>query len=346
MASKSITADISYYVTIDEEKIVKRQRLFQCNNNNNDHNLNVQQQITSKVLSRSSSLQILAKTWLSHYNNTNMRSSLLNDIIELKRKLLFSIDQFVQFLDLSTIPSKDILPLLIAYHTWSKLTYGTLMPLMALLFPLIQMDINNITINNNNNGNDSSTLIDCFHRVQDETVLQDYLEAIIHYLHFNILNSMIEKERLEKEKQKSNIILVQSWMDKLLEQDRKNIAFYSISGNNHSSCSSLYLTYYDVFLDKDRLKYLSWNDKKRWIMKEWDSWIQFLIGNNKNVDNDDNQMQLWMQEKINIIHYGDKLDKQYLMLIEKNMLWFNEFNSNISSSLISYTADLLLTEKV
>ncbi|CAO3612095.1 unnamed protein product [Cunninghamella blakesleeana] len=347
MAAKLITSDISYYVTVDDEKIIKRQRLFQSDHYNkkstssNSDQLLLQQP-SNKIPTRVPSLKTVARSWLNHYNDDNIESSsILSDMILLKRSLLFSIDQFIHHLNLSAIPCKDILPLLIAYHNWSKLTKGTLMPLMALLLPLIKMDLTN--------NNKNKVLLDCFQQFQNDFILQDYLEAIIHYLHTNTLNSKNNSNNNSNnsntvgEKQKENVILVQNWIDHLLKQDRNNIAFYSICCNNLTTCSKIYLAYYDVFLDKNRLKYLSWSDKKRWIMKEWDIWIQLLM---ENKNDHENHNQSWMQEKSDIIQYKVKMDKGYKTFIEKNILWFNEFNPAISSSLVNFIIDQVLAEKI
>lgn len=196
MATKMISEGLSYYIKVD----TKKQRLQpdeqqpQCRPSSSS---------TTKIMTTKE----LAHAWLALENEVRVSSELLTAMARLKRQLVFSIDTFVDELDLTCMLLPQLTSILMAYHSWSRQAHG-MMPLISFLLPLIQ------TPSTSPYSQPSSSLVRCFHDLKNTLVVQDYLEAILVYLASPGTTA-------------SNKPAVQKWLDTLFEQNRLALAHYS-----------------------------------------------------------------------------------------------------------------------
>ncbi|CAO3590106.1 unnamed protein product [Absidia cylindrospora] len=133
MAAKTISEDLSYYIKVDNKKrrLEHDEQQPQCNS------------CSSTTTTTTVATKHLAQAWLALQNKTRVRSGILATMARLKRQLLFSIDIFVDELNLTSLPTPELASMLMVYHTWSRQAHG-MMPLISFLLPLIVQEPNTL----------------------------------------------------------------------------------------------------------------------------------------------------------------------------------------------------------
>ncbi|ORZ21635.1 hypothetical protein BCR42DRAFT_407976 [Absidia repens] len=172
-----------------------------------------------------------------------------------------------------------------------------MMPLISFLLPLI-VQVPNAPIHHQ----PSADLTRCLHDLKNTLVVQDYLEAILTYL--------TGPGTLNKS-------AVQIWLDTLFKPYRRTLAQYSSSASTVSALD-FYLTYFELFADTRRLKWLSWQERKAWVEKEWIYWTP-AIDNRAS-----NHMEIWMLTKSDTLLNQEMTDLEVDLLLQKNVIWLSE----------------------
>lgn len=205
MASDIIHSDLSYYIPVDTCNTRKRQKVSA--GERREPRRRQQDTVTHPSTTGSmATTEELAQLWLLVCDDPPDTSDLLASMVRLKRRLLFSIDVFVNELGLPSMDSPSQLSsLLLAYHTWSQHGQGRIMPLVSVVLPLIQHEIPGTT---SSPPRIDGPFINCFRNLNNTKVSQDYLEAILSY--------QITANSLHK-------TTIQHWLSKLFRQDRTAI---------------------------------------------------------------------------------------------------------------------------
>ncbi|KAI8341152.1 hypothetical protein BC941DRAFT_415980 [Chlamydoabsidia padenii] len=318
MATHFIPDDLSYYIPINSHNSNKRRNIA----------LEDQQQRKRRSSTTSSDPLImtskeLAHAWLVVHKDPPTNSDLLTAMVGLKRRLLFSIDDFVNELNLTVIGSSpELCPLLLSYHTWSQHSHG-MMPLISIVLPLLLCD-NFSSTSLQDHTMTGHLVADCLRQLNNTKVSQDYLESIIDY---------------QARTTSSNKGIIQYWLSTLFEQDRMGVANY-LTSDTALPPLDLYLDYFDILEDKSRLGVLSLEERKSLALKEWSTWSTPLE------EQKQGDIQAWLSLKSESLQSTGTTDLDIDLLMRKNVVWVSEMGNSSSSEMIDYLMGQYTKKKV